>query len=301
MRTPRIILLVLLSSSCRSGRLEEVTIALDAGVAARAVPRPPEQALRFAVAAIESPEQTYGTYSRLLKVLAEELRVGMTLIQRRSYRETNEMLVSGRIDVAFVCTGGYLDLLERGARVDVLAVPVVRGLSTYQSLIIVPAKSGTLRFEDLAGKHFAFTDELSLTGYAFPNFAVRNSGIDPQRFFASAYFTHGHDRSIEAVSRGIVDGAAVDSLIYEDLIAADPSLAAKVRVVLRSEPFGIPPVIAPETLDASTRERIRKALLTLHERPGAAALMKELGIERFVAAPPGAYDSAFVVVKGAHP
>lgn len=297
---PRFLLFVLLSS-CRPGRLEEVTIAFDAGVAASATSRPADPALRFSVAAIQSPEGTYGTYSRLLGVLSDDLGTGVTLVQRRSYRETNDMLVSGRIDVAFVCTGGYFDLLKRGAKVDVLAVPVVRGLTTYQSLIIVPAKSVARRLEDLSGKHFAFTDELSLTGYAFPTHVVRSSGVDPQRFFASAYFTHGHDRSIEAVSRGLVDGAAVDSNIFDDLVAADPSLGARVRVLLRSEPFGIPPIIALETLDAATRERVRRSLLGLHERPGAAALMKEIGIERFVAPAAGTYDSAFVVVRGALP
>lgn len=297
----RFLLFALLTSSCRSGRLEEVTIPFDGGVILPTSSRPAEQALRFSVAAIQSPEGTYGTYSRLLNVLADELGVGITLAQRRSYRETNDMLISGRIDVAFVCTGGYFDLVKRGAQVDVLAVPVMRGLTTYQSLIIVPAQSRALRLEDLPGKRFAFTDDLSLTGYIFPTYAVRRSGADPLRFFASAYFTHGHDRSVEAVARGLVDGAAVDSNIYEDLLAADPSLANKVRVVMRSEPFGIPPIIAPETLDATTRDRIRRSLLSLHERPVAAALMKELGIERFVVPPPGTYDSAFVVARGALP
>jgi phosphonate transport system substrate-binding protein len=301
MWTPRFLLFVLLLSSCRSGRLEEVTIAFDAGVAAPAASRPAEPGLRFSVAAIQSPEGTYGGYSRLLNVLADRLGTGVTLVQRRSYRETNDMLVSGRIDVAFVCTGGYFDLLKRGAKVDVLAVPVMRGLTTYQSLIIVPAKSAAQRLEDLAGKRFAFTDELSMTGYAFPTFVVRSSGLDPQRFFASAYFTHGHDRSIEAVSRGLVDGAAVDSNIFEDLVAADPPLGTRLRVLLRSEPFGIPPIVALETLDGATRERVRRSLLGLHERPEAAALMKEIGIERFVAPPPGTYDTAFAVARVALP
>ena len=300
MAQSRSLLLLLLLVGCRARPYEEVFVDLDAGVRAEAAPDASSaRVLRVSVAAIQSPTGTFGGYSKLLKVLSGDLGVEVTLVQRRSYRETNELLTSGRIDVAFVCTGGLFDLRRSGVAVDVLAVPVVRGTTTYQSLIIVPASSSARRLEDLAGRRFAFTDELSLSGYAWPTYAVRSLGLEPLRFFASSYFTHSHDRAVEAVARGFVDGAAVDSNIFEDMVAANPALAEQVRVVARSDPFGIPPVVALESLDAATRAKVRASLLSLHTRPAGTALLKELSVERFVEPPPGLYDTAFVILEGA--
>lgn len=285
--------------SCRSRLPPEVTISLDTGSVLVSVPQQPPRGLQVAVAAMQSPESTHGGYTRLLELLAQATKIDIALVQRRSYRETNDMLTSGRVDAAFVCTGGYFDLLKRGARVDVLAVPVVRGLLTYESLIIVPTNSAATRLEDLAGKRFALTDELSLTGYAFPTSAVRDRKLEPPRFFASSYFTHAHDRSVEAVARGLADAASVDGNVYAAMVAIDPSLAEKVRILERSPPFGLPPVVALETLGAATREKLRRSLLSLHEHPEGLTVMKELGFDRFVAPPPRFYDTAFEVAKGA--
>ena len=125
--------------------------------------------LRFSVAAMQSPRDTFEAYSRVFQALARKLGdVDVELVQRRTYAEVNELLVQGKLDAALICTGGYLEL-ERGSpgSVEVLAVPVVGGRTTYRSLIIAPAASGARALRDLRGKRFAFTDELSMTGHAY--------------------------------------------------------------------------------------------------------------------------------------
>ncbi len=37
------------------------------------------------------------------------------------------------------------------------------------------------------------------------------------------------------------DGAAVQNLVYEKMVADDPSLADKVRIIMKSEEYGIAP------------------------------------------------------------
>lgn len=287
--------------ACRSTSLPEVTVSLDAGVAPIATAPASPEALRVAVAAMLSPERTFSAYARLVERLSQDLGQPVTLTQRTSYRETNELLKAGRVDVAFVCTGGYADLLRQGEPLDVLAVPQARGATTYQSYLIVSAASGVERLEQLEGKRFAFTDELSLSGYAYPVWAARQRGFDPLRFFAAAYFTHSHDRSIQAVARGLVDGAAVDGHIFDALVLDDPELARQVRVIKRSEPLGIPPVVAPLRVDPLVRRRVREALLSLHESAEGRALLGELGFDRYTAPPPGLYDTALEVVREVEP
>jgi phosphonate transport system substrate-binding protein len=268
-------------------------------LASRPGTAPDTAVLRVAVAAMLSPSDTYTSYSRLFERLGQRLGIRVEFIQRRTYGEVNELLLGGGLDVALVCTGGYLGLRSTApSQFDVLAVPVRAGKSTYESLIIVPASSAARRLTDLEGGRFAFTDELSLSGYTYAAKALRDLGKEPRRFFGSTVLTRSHDRSVSAVAQRLVDGAAVDSLVFEDLVRRDPQIAAATRVIHRSPPFGIMPVVASNRLSPALRDRIRTALLTLDRDEEAAVALKELRVDRFVVPPPGLYDSAAALAEG---
>lgn len=256
-----------------------------------------QRLLRFSVAAVESPRDTYAAYSQLFERLGNRLGLSIEFVQRRTYREVNDLLASGGIDAALVCTGGYLDLLRRNPdAVEVLAVPVAGGESTYESLVIVPASSPATRVEELEGRRFAFTDELSFSGRAYVVRHVRELGHDPERFFSSITYTHSHDRSIAAVARRLVDGAAVHSLVFAHMLERDPQLSRRVRVIHRSPPFGMMPVVASTRLPAAERDRLRRVLLDLARDPEGAAALGVLKIDGFVRPEPGLFDSAALVV-----
>jgi phosphonate transport system substrate-binding protein len=287
-------------AACSSGPYREVDLdKVAAPVAVRAAPPPRGGAtLRVSVAAMLSPSDTYTSYSRLFERLGERLGVQVEFIQRRTYGEVNELLLKGGLDVALVCTGGYLELRNRApTQIELLAVPERDGKSTYESLVIVPAGSSAQRVSDLAGGRFAFTDELSFSGYAYASKLLRDMGEDPRTFFGSTVLTRSHDRSVSAVAQRLVDGAAVDSLIYEDLVQRDPALASVTRVIHRSPPFGAMPVIASTRLPAELRRRIRDALLALDRDSDAAASLRVLHVDRFVVPRPGLYDAAAAVVE----
>ena len=263
-----------------------------------AVRTPPgQQPLRVSVATILSPQDTFSSYSRLFDLLGRRLGVPVQFVQRRTYSEVDDLLAAGKVDAALVCTGGYLDLLRRApGTVAVLAVPVVAGRSTYHSLVIVPAGTGATTLADLAGKRFAFTDELSFSGHIYPTRLLQDQGHDPSRFFASTTFTRSHDRSIDAVSRSLVDGAAVDSLVYEALAARDPALRERTRVIHQSPAYGIMPFVVSTQVPPAVRDRLRDDLLRLHLDPEAAPLLRDVHIDRFASPEPGLYDAAAAVM-----
>lgn len=286
--------------ACDDTPYREVRIAEGAGPAAPAAAVAGPAAgtvLRFSIAAIESPRDTYEDWGRFFEQLGVRLGMRLEFVQRRTYREVNDLLLSGQLDAALVCTGGYLDLLKRDPRaVELLAAPVTRGASTYQALIIVPFASAASDLGDLAGKRFAYTDALSLAGHAYPRWALGGLGLDADTFFGSTLFTHGHDRSIEAVASGVVDGAAVHGGVFGHLVARRPSLLKRVRVLQRSQAFGSTPVVASTRLSAATRERLRETLWRLGDDEEGAATLRELQIDGFAPVVPGLYDSATAVV-----
>jgi phosphonate transport system substrate-binding protein len=180
--------------------------------------------------------------------------------------------------------------------VEPLVVPVVKGESVYRSYLIVPAGSKARSLEDLQGKRFAFTDELSLSGRMWVVHQLRDRGFDPMAFFGRTEYTRSHDRSIEAVARGVVDGACVDSLVFDQLALAKPSIRESVRIIERSQTFGLAPVVASTRLPAESRAALREALLALSKDPEAASALRSVGFDGFSRSGPRHFDSALHVV-----
>jgi phosphonate transport system substrate-binding protein len=244
--------------------------------------------LRIAIGAMISPERTLVFYGEFFAEMARRLGRPLELLQRRTYRETNDLIARGEVDLAWICTGAWPQLREEGAA-RLFAVPIVGGNTFYQSLLIVGPSSTATRFEDLRGKRFAFTDQLSLTGFLYPRSLVSPAGRDPSAYFSSTFFTHGHDLSIESVRRGIADGASVDSLIYDHLVRRFPSEVEGVRVIDRSPPFPIPPLVVPVRMPEVDARRLKDELIALSRAARGRSLLDELLIDGFAAPELNAY------------
>jgi phosphonate transport system substrate-binding protein len=247
--------------------------------------------LRIAVAAVISPKGTVESYQALLDYLSEQLDRPVELVQRRTYAEINDLVESGYVDLAFVCTSAYLDG-NASFGMELLAAPQVDGETVYYSLLILPADSLAESMADLEGKTFAFTDPMSNTGRNYPTYLVQQLGRSPETFFERTFFTYSHDDAIRAVADGLADGAAVDSLVYDFAIARDPSLATRTRVVHRSPPYGIPPVVVGPAIRPQLKADLQAILLAMaDDEPGRAAL-RTIGVDRFVTIGDSAYATA---------
>jgi len=246
--------------------------------------------LRVAIAAVISPKGTAESYRPLLSYLQEKLGRPVELVQRRTYAEINDLVKSGYVDVAFVCTSAYV-AGHRDFGMSLLAAPQTQGKTVYYSVLIVPAGSSARSLADLRGRVFAFTDPMSTSGRLYPTFLVNQLGEAPESFFSRTFFTYSHDDAIRAVANGLADGAAVDSLVYDYAIAREPGLATRTRIIHRSPPFGIPPVVVGPSARPQLIAELRDALLNMADEPEGQAALAQLDIERFVLIEDSAYDS----------
>ncbi|MFN3928072.1 MAG: phosphate/phosphite/phosphonate ABC transporter substrate-binding protein [Thermoflexus sp.] len=245
--------------------------------------------LRVAVAPVISPRATFETYSPLLDYLAHRLDRPVELLQRPTYSEINDLIRTGQADVGFVCGGAFVEG-EREGYMELLVVPQISGTTTYHALIIVRVDSSFYQLEDLRGRRFAFTDPLSNSGRLYVQYRLAQMGETPEGFFRDTFFTYSHDNSIRAVAQGLADGASVDSLVYESLSRSEPALIAKIRVIERSPPFWIPPVVVHPELAPGLKEALRQAFLEMHGDPRGQKALAVLGVERFVPPDPAAYE-----------
>ncbi len=212
------------------------------------------------------------------------------LVQRRSYKEISDLLERSLVDVAFVCGLPYvLDHAKFG--LELLVAPVVYGAPIYYSYVIVPADSPITRFEDLRGRRYAFSDPLSNSGYLVPTYMLARMGQHADGFFKRYIFTYSHSASIEAVAVKFVDAASVDSYVYDHLTATNPRLAAGTRIIDRSPPHGITPVVIRKDVAPELKQRIRRVFLEMDRDPKGREILDHLMITRFVTVPDGHYDS----------
>jgi phosphonate transport system substrate-binding protein len=218
------------------------------------------------------------------------------LVQRRTYQETNDLIESGAVDVAFVCTSAYITGYDEFG-MALLAAPQVNRESVYHSLLIVSTDSSVQTMQGLEGKIFAFTDPISFTGRVYPTYLVQELGQVSDTFFARTFFTYSHDDAIYAVANGLANGAAVDSLVYDFALERDPTLADRVRVIHRSPPFGIPPVVVSPNMRPRQRALLQEVLLTMYETPSGVATLQSLGLDRFILLDDSAYNSAREIIS----
>ena len=252
--------------------------------------QPDSPSLKVAVAAMISPKDTFVYYRQLLDYIGRSLGREVQFIQRKTYGEINELLGKGQIDLAFICSGPYVVGKEKYG-FELLATPEVQKSHFYQSYLIVNRTSQFQRLEDLRRQVFAFTDPDSNTGKLVPTFWISQMGERPETFFRKTIYTYSHDNSIMAVAKSMVDGAAVDSLIWEYYHQKNPIFTAKTRIIRKSEPYGIPPIVASHNLTPDLKDRARQVLFTMHRNPGGQKILSELMIDRFTPTRDEWYDS----------
>lgn len=245
--------------------------------------------VRVAAAAMVSPTQTFRYYPTLFRLVAKRVGVEVELVQRKTYREVNELLRSGEVEVAWICTGAWPELAA-AKTADLLVVPVVGGKTSYRSYLVVREGSPYRQVGDLRGARIAYSDSLSLTGCRIPQLMVRELGFAPETFFSSSFFTFSHDNSLQAVGLGLADVAGVDSLVYEFLKAKHPDEVRGLRILAVSRDLPIPPVVVARHVSPARMTAWKEAFLTIHTADEGKAVLAELGIDRFVPADPRAYE-----------
>lgn len=245
--------------------------------------------LKVAVSAIISPKETYRFYSELLEYISQKINHQIVFKQRKTYEEVNDMLGAGEVDMAFICSGAYIDA-KKTKGIEILAQPVCNGKTVYQAYIITHKSSGIDDFTDLKGKSFAFTDPLSNSGKLYATKRTKDLNTTPEEFFSSTLYTYAHDKSIHLVAKQLIDGATIDGLIYNYMLATTPDLVKNVRIIEKSEDFGIPPIVVPGRLNAKLKKQLKAIVMAIHDDSLGKEILDRLLIERFVEGSDRDYD-----------
>jgi phosphonate transport system substrate-binding protein len=246
--------------------------------------------VRIGVVSMITPVDTVKYYQEIIDYISARMDVPVEMVYRKTYDEMDRMLEKGDVDAAFICSAPYVeDKRKFGA--ELLVAPQVDGNVFYKSFIIVHKDSTFRSFDELKGKTFAFTDPKSNSGRLYPVYRLAKEGYKPEDYFSKYIYSYSHNKSVELVAKKIVDGAAIENLIYHYMKNKGSPYTEQVRIIEQSPDFGIPPMVNTPGMSTFVKEKIREILINMHRNPDGARILSDMQVEKFVEGSDSYYDS----------
>lgn len=256
----------------------------------------PSHAVKIGVSSMITPVDAVRYYQDVIDYIGERIKQPVQMVHRRTYEEMDALLERGEVKVAFICSAPYVRNREKFG-VELLVAPSVNGRAEYHSYIIVHKDSPAKSFAELKGKVFAFVDPRSNTGKLYPTYLLKTMKHTPESFFKRFLYSYSHNKSVEMVAKKIADGAAVESIVYEHMLRAGSPYARQTKIIKRSPPYGIPPVVVTKDIDPLLKKKLRDAFLNMQGSPKGRAILDLMMIDGFVEVSDRDYDSIRAMEK----
>lgn len=227
---------------------------------------------------------------------ALEREVALTSLTARSGPIPDDNpFARGEADVGFVCAPSYLRLdrarrepsVELSGAAPVYDDPRNEGRPVYHAEVVVRRGTRAASLADLRGARFAFNDDCSLSGYFSVLETLAELGAGPP-FFSRMIGSGSHLRSLEMITAGEADCAAIDAFALRVARAAGHPAAEAVATIETLGPFAVQPVVVRASLPEGDKRAVREALLQLHERNEGR--LRAVGLCCFAAVDDGHYD-----------
>lgn len=283
--------LFFITGCTQSESLDYITIKGEAEAQPKEVTASEEEedAVNIAFASVVSPKETSAKYQLLVDHMEKAFGKPVNVIRKQTYDEVNQLLKDGDVDIGFICSLSYVLGREAGY-LEGVATPVVDGEDRYSSYLIVNRDSDIHDIQDLKGKRFAYMDPYSYSGRLAMLDMLDERGYDPDSFFKKTFYTYSHDYSISAVAKGAVDGATVDSILFDLLAENSHPDAEQIRIIEQGIPAGAPPVVVSSQIDPELKELFTDELLSLHESAEGQAILDSVQIDAYTRLQPSHYD-----------
>jgi len=86
-------------------------------------------------------------------------------------------------------------------------------------------------------------------------------------------------------------GPSVDSLIFNYIRESSPQKIANLKVIKKSKPFGMPPVVIHPKIETNLKKELQSVLLNMSTDSQGKEMLAHLGIDCFVLGDDRDYDS----------
>ena len=210
----------------------------------------------------DSPEQAKQR-QKLADYLENALEIPVNFQTTEDYKQTVDLLVSGKVEVAFLSGFTYVQARQRNPQVEPILAPIEKGTDQpwYKSVIVVNAESGISKIEDLKGNSFSFVNPSSTSGYLVPSAYLRTLDINPKQDFTTLQFAGSHNKNINALKTGKVNAITINQPTYLNALKQGKLPANKYKLIWESDPIPNAPIVISSQLPSQFKTDLQKALI----------------------------------------
>lgn len=237
------------------------------------------QEIKVGFTAVITKEDTLTVY-KLLDYLSKKTGFVLKPVFAKSYDEMDFFLSTGYVDIAYICGAPFVEGTKRYGY-KLLAVPLTPEGPVYYSYVITRKGKSYNSIFDLRGKPYAFSDPKSNSGSVVPTYVLMKRGYKPSEFFKPLIYTYSHHESIIAVYKGFVEGASVDSLVYEQTRRVSPYITSQLKIIQKFGPFPTTSFVYRRGLRKNVIERFRSAMLSMNKDQEGLQILARMGLTGF--------------------
>jgi phosphonate transport system substrate-binding protein len=246
------------------------------------------QEVKVGFTAVITKEDTLTVY-KLLEYLSKKTGYTLKPVFAKSYDEMDFFLSMGYVDIAYICGVPFVEGTKRFGY-KLLVVPLTSEGPYYYSYVIARKEKDYRSILDFKDKPYAFSDPKSNSGSIVPTYVLIKRGHKPSEFFKPLIYTYSHHESILAVYKRFVEGASVDSLVYEQTKRVAPHITSQLKVVEKFGPFPTTPFVYRKGLKADVVERLKLAFIDMSKDREGLKVLKRMGIAGFGTVETGFYE-----------
>jgi len=180
-----------------------------------------------------------------------------------SYAAVVEGMCNNQADIAWFGASTYGEANKK-CGVDLLAVDVKKGDSSYYSGIFVRKDSGINKISDLKGKRMSFGDTSSTSSFNFPVAMLIAGGVDPVKDLSRVIIAGSHSASLAALSAGKVDAAAASYNSFGKATTKGAINPTLFKPLAKSQAIPNPPLAMNKGLSVALKAKLRKAFNNIH-------------------------------------
>jgi ABC-type phosphate/phosphonate transport system substrate-binding protein len=232
-------------------------------------------------------------WNELFAWLSRQSGVALSIVNHPPPAPLGELWSRPDLGCAFMCG---LPFASGRWSVQPIAAPVpadphAEGRPVYWTDFVVAANSPFERLEDTFGNRIGWTVEDSQSGFNAPrhHLLVYRSPERPALYAEAVGPLVTPRAALAALLEGRVDVAPLDSLVHALLRRHDPALAARLRVIARTEPTPAPLFVAGPNAPPDDVARLTSLLEAAWGDSIARDIMVELQIIRFTRVESAAY------------
>lgn len=159
----------------------------------------------------------------------------------------------------------------------------------FRGLLLVRKDSNIREVADLRGKALAFPAPTALAATLLPQALLAAEGLDVQGEVENRY-VGSQESAILNAYLGNVAAAGTWSVPWRKFQGDEPEKAAQLRVAWETPSLPNNGLVVRDDVPADTVERLRQALLELHQHPTGRALLERIPLSRFESADAATYE-----------